>query len=360
MPTGGGESAASAARVRVLPGSALQISTPPPPPPTPPPKPSALVKIAVVGDACSGKTALVHRFIHRRYANAGDGGGGEIGEGDAYGAASAASNSLTSLGASYGGLDASLAEYHKKDITIYYKRQRPQSIETDQEAVCVRVQIWDMNMHQRLGTCLGNDEHDAASVTSASSALHTPGFDANIKPLLPLLKRINGVAVVCRCPHSLVESISTSSNADASYVSHFSNASCGGWPELDFLEEKIRRWVSFLDEQLNHRDEKRPSIVVLLSCADLVLGGYSPREWMQLLERMQTICKEYEIASWKMCTSMDTSGAIIDEGRSPNRRSTLMQRICQQQQQLLEDLEDAVEGAFVDMISSHLDRSSPS
>ena len=150
-------------RVRVIPGSSLPPShTIPKPPATPPPKPSHLCKIAIVGDAYCGKSSLVQKFIHRRYANSsnsGDNVEGETCDGDTANTNGATSfgNSLgTSLGAtSYEAMEPTLADYYKKDVTIYDDHQiiidnniKPQSQDEQRKSVCIRVQCWDMNLHQ--------------------------------------------------------------------------------------------------------------------------------------------------------------------------------------------------------------------
>ncbi|KAL7538795.1 hypothetical protein ACHAXR_012389 [Thalassiosira sp. AJA248-18] len=357
-----------ASRVRVLPSSSLALPTPPSPPLAPPPKPLHLCKIAVVGDPYSGKSSLIQKFIHRIYANHNavnenrgekcDGGGTN----NTNGAASATSNSITtSLGATtFDGLESTLAEYHKKDVTIWYNssqesKSAPSCRDGNNEApVCVRVQLWDMNVHQHF-TNQQNNESDVHSIHSASSSLVPPGHNTNIAPLLPLLKRINGMMIVYRCPLPPSSSFSHSSNA--SYASHASNASCSEWPELDLLEQRIRQWTKYLRDQLNYEKQQRPSIFVLLSCADLAIADYSPKQWMQLSVRMKDVCNNCEIDSWKMGTCMDNRSSDIDEGYSQNHQSKLLQRMMEQQRQMLEDMEDAIEASFIDMISMHLGRS---
>ena len=61
----------SSGKIRVLPGSTLSLPTGPPPPPShPPPQPVHLYKIAVIGDALSGKSSSVDKFLIRKSAAA--------------------------------------------------------------------------------------------------------------------------------------------------------------------------------------------------------------------------------------------------------------------------------------------------
>lgn len=367
----GGESTELSFRVRVIPGSLLSFPTPPSPPLDSPPKPSHLCKIAVVGDAYCGKSALAQRFIHRRYANmiGADGGEDRDGNININGAASATSNSVgTSLGASIGTsyeglLEPTLAEYHKKDVTISEQKidinQRKKedtssdendTLEHEKRAVCIRVQLWDMNIHQHFINQQAEPESNSCnhSLHSETSSMpSSPRHTANIAPLLPLLKRVNGIMIVCRCP---LPPTSFSQSSNASYDSHTSNASCSEWLALDSLEKHIKRWKTSLHDQLSNESQQSFTFV-LLSCADLVIAEYSPREWMRLSDRMQEICKNCGIDSWKVGTCMDTttSGATIDGNFSP--QSTLLQRMMHKQRQILEDMEDSVEAAFIDLIS---------
>ena len=73
--------------------------------------------------------------------------------------------------------------------------------------------------------------------------------------------------------------------------------------------------------------------------------------------KMQDICQNCGIDSWKMGTCMDSSIGTIDENYSQNQQYTMLHRMLQQQSQILEDMEDAIESAFIEMISMHLDRS---
>ena len=361
-------------RVRVIPGSSLPPShTIPKPPATPPPKPSHLCKIAIVGDAYCGKSSLVQKFIHRRYANSsnsGDNVEGETCDGDTANTNGATSfgNSLgTSLGAtSYEAMEPTLADYYKKDVTIYDDHQiiidnniKPQSQDEQRKSVCIRVQCWDMNLHQHfikqqqtesdLNSC-GHSIQSASSVMSPSPRYNNM---VNIAPLLPLLKRANGIMIVCRCP---LPPINFSHSSNASYVSYASNATCSDWPELDALEQQIQKWATFLHQEEENQDKKqRQLLFVMLSCADLAVTGYSPRHWMALSVRMQDICKSNHIDSWKIGTCINTNSSDDNiDGEYSKQQSKLLQRMMIQQKQILEDMEDSIEAAFVDIISMHI------
>jgi hypothetical protein len=57
-----------------------------------------------------------------------------------------------------------------------------------------------------------------------------------------------------------------------------------------------------------------------------------------------------------MGTSIDT-GSLFDVDFLKNKQSLLLKRMLQQQGRLLEDLEDAIERALIDVILTHLGRS---
>jgi len=351
----------SSSRVRVVPGSSLSLlPTPPPPPAYPPPKPTNLCKIAVVGDACCGKSAAVQKLVYRRYACC-DGGGGT----NANGTASATSNSVgTSLGTtSYGyeGVEPTLAEYHKKDITLssHYGANNQININDpgqdigddilDQRAVCTRLQLWDMNIQQNFFNL--KPESDTNSLTHS---VHSGPLNRNIGPLLTLLKRVNGIIIVCRCP---LPSSSFSESSVTSCKTYSSRASCSEWPELDNLEEEIKYWKAFLDDELSNEKPQRRCISILLTCADLAVLGYSPNNWIQLSVRMQDICEKYDLDPWKMGTCMDTSSNAFDGNNLQYEPTTMLQRMMQQHKQLLRDLEDDIDAAFIDLVSSCLKKS---
>jgi len=70
---------------------------------------------------------------------------------------------------------------------------------------------------------------------------------------------------------------------------------------------------------------------------------------------MQDICEGCGIDSWKMGTCI--AGSLFDVDFLKNKQSLLLKRMLQQQGRLLEDLEDAIERAFIDVILTHLGRS---
>lgn len=397
-------------RVRILPGSRLPSNAPPPPPPSSPPlKPSHLCKIAVVGDAYAGKSALVRRFIDRRYASdsslapsavpitpkGGDGGEAQCLDGGV----SLASSIGTSFGPSITTLEPTLAEYHKKDVTIYDTNNETE--EGKEKSVCIRVQVWDMNLQQN------SPRDDISSAISIHSASSSPRYNMNsIGPLLPLLKRIHGVIIACRCPLPPSSFLHSSAASVASHASNTSNMT-SAWPELDLLEHSIDRWVHFLRDNVfnqqkqsetKHQSEEEPCLFVLLNQADQVVTEFSPNEWMKLSARMQTICSRHGIVSWKLGSCMSASsfgdkrgvvnrldsGLSIDENEGMNEfgertlqqptqshggnpqihnlikhephqhQYLLLQRMWQQQKQMLEEMEDAIETTFTEMIALYL------
>jgi len=367
----------SESRVRVKCGLSLSTTKPPPPPPTtPPPKPTHLCKIAILGNANVGKSSLVQKFINRRYANS-----NSVGETDLLNVnnntnGESSTTTFNSLGTSntFGGGSAlttepTLADYYKKDVTIWYNDndndiQIPQD-QGKKPTVCIRVQCWDMNIQQsqyEQQQQIIDDLTDNDVQSVQSSTITTSPRNANINAsLLPLLKRINGLIIVCKCPLPPSNNISSTS----SYVSYASNLSCkddSDWMELDLLEQEIKQWITFMkdhqeEEGTNNKQLNRPLMYVVLSCADLAVAGYSPREWMQLSMRMQEICHNYGISSWKISTSMDTTSSSdngVEQQQQSLRQSKILQRMMTQQKQILEDMEDGIEASFIELISLYL------
>ena len=366
-------------RVRVQPGSVLSVVPKQSAlPTTPPPKPSHLCKIAIVGDAKGGKSSLVQKFIYRRYANGGSHDDNNIvnsvdGRGDATwcNEGASATDTFHSVGtstlgthntATEGLVEPTLADYYKKDVTIWDVENEVDN--NEQTPVCIRVQVWDINIHKQHHQQQQQGEPEQPDLISCSqsisSALSSPRQNAtNIAPLLPLLKRVNGIVIVCRCP---LPPSTTNISSNASYVSYASNnISCSEWPELDTIEQQIHRWTTFLNDKIeegnDEKQQQRPSTFLLLSFGDIAVGGYSPREWTSLSIRMQEICKTYNIHSWKIGTCMDTSSSTLDLPQQQNQQSQLLQRMMVQQNQILEDIEDGIEAGFIELISMHLHRS---
>lgn len=428
-------------RVRIFPGPiSSSSSTPPPPPPSSlPPKPSHLCKIAVVGDALVGKSSIVQKLIHRHYVghryqhNIELDGINESGNKSNIGSSptinfNGGATSYNSMGTSsfpsggrycHGGVErgdqSTFAEYYKKDITIWSECNDKSSNAHDVKKsitlqntnpICIRVQCWDMNIPPQfihplpIQTPTPIHELDPyhCDTQSVSSDLQTPIYNDHnnsiAESLLQLIKQVDGILIVCRCPPPPT-TITTSSlnpphyvtnSSNASYVSHTTDVSSSGmgasvlgWPELDSLQNQIRSYTSFLrdgnindnieqlrqQEQATKQQEKRrqqPIIYLLLSCADLAAGEYSPRQYVKLSNKMDELCNECGVASWRMGTCIDTrnndgcGSSSIDElsttAQQRQRRSSLnlLQRMMKQQLHLMEDMEDAIEGIFVDMI----------
>lgn len=430
-------------RVRIFPGPPTPSSSPPPPPPSPfPPKPSHLCKIAVVGDAQVGKSSIVHKFIHRHCANHchtidinshgnernkfdlgtsltnnNNGGGGAA----SYN--SMGTSSFQSGGRFYGGGERgeqpTLADYYKKDITIWSEQDdESSSIHEDGAAqqktnsICIRVQCWDMNIpsqfirpppQQQTSTPINELDSYSCNTQSVTSDLPSPMYNTSIaESLRQLIHRVDAIVIVCRCPIPPTTFTTTSSSSqhcfanssNASYVSHTTDISSSGtgglvgWPELDALQQQIQSYTSFLRED-NHcnneqsqqeeqtkqnqdKQRRKASIFVLLSCADLAMGEYSPRQYVKLSNRMDNICNQCGVASWRMGTCIDTRNdgfGTIDEmhtqqqqhekewqpqPQTQQKSTTLnvLQRMMKQQLHLMEDMEDAIERIFIDMIRS--------
>ena len=130
-------------------------SAPPPPPPsTPPLSPQHLCKVGVVGDSQSGKTSMMQRFVCRKCARDEEGNQEPLDCDDTNGSSSLQVRSNLSVET----VDPTLAEYKKKDVTMFSQEH--------QAEICVRIQMWDMNLHYHF---MGQDVSTTASIPSNAS-----------------------------------------------------------------------------------------------------------------------------------------------------------------------------------------------
>lgn len=373
---------------RIFSGSLIPPTIPLPPPPSyPPPKPTHICKISVLGDASCGKSSLIRKFIHRKYATSSQSSivnddndnrkevcnndevkYGNDGKTEPVAAASCNSFGTTSLGTTtIGGCEEAglaLADYYKKDVTIWddHNKKDGNNQDEDIKSVCIRGQCWDINIE--LSPKQQTIELDNQSITSESSLRRCRKHSAssNIIPLLPLFKKMNGIIIVCRCP---LRPCYTSVSSNVSLASIISNASGSDWPELDYVEEQIRSWSSFIHDIIkdDHHDklhqqqqQQKITFFVILTCADLVIN-YSPREWITLSIRMQDICNACNINSWKMGSCINTSTLLDIPGTIFHQnKNQQLHRMVQQQYRLLQDMEDGIEAAFIDLMSMHIDQ----
>lgn len=329
--------------IRIVRGS----SAPPPPPPlTPPPSPQYLCKIGVVGDSQSGKTAIMQKFVCRApiniHAQDEERNQGPLDCDDT----NTNGSSLQARSNVSVETNPTLAEYSKKDVTIFSQEH--------QACSCLRMQIWDMNLHYHVNVMGGQDVSTTASIPSnASWSTNQP--TADVSTLLPLINKVDSVIVCCRCPHP-PSSPSLSSNASITSLAS-GNASSAEWPGLATIEESVEQWVRFLRDR-EHSPKRKQTLHVALTCADLVIGGYSPREWIQLSAKMQCLCELFNLTSWRICTCISIDGVFGEEAfcqySDPSSLSYSMQvhqRLVEQQSQLLEDAEAAVERMFVEIMN---------
>ena len=320
-------------------------SAPPPPPPsTPPLSPQHLCKVGVVGDSQSGKTSMMQRFVCRKCARDEEGNQEPLDCDDTNGSSSLQVRSNLSVET----VDPTLAEYKKKDVTMFSQEH--------QAEICVRIQMWDMNLHYHF---MGQDVSTTASIPSnASWSTNQP--TADVSTLLPLVNKVDSIIVCCRCPHPPSSPSLSSSASIASLAS--GNASSAEWPGLATIEESIEQWVRFLRNR-EYSPKRKQTLHVALTCADLVIGGYSPREWIQLSAKMQGLCELFNLASWRLCTCISLDDVFGEEAfcqySDPSSLSYSMQvhqRLVEQQTQVLEDAEAAVERMFVDIMNEVIAR----
>ncbi|KAL7462904.1 hypothetical protein ACHAXS_003278 [Conticribra weissflogii] len=410
--------------VRILHGSSLfPQSAPPPPPPSPPPKPSHLCKLAVVGDALSGKSLVVQKFInrsstknrsftqshpnevfHRLHPCVGSGNSNDKndnfnnnhnnGEGDASCCTEGASSTTTSIGTSIGtsvaAIEPTVAEYYKKDVTLFWSSNRQNtfrgkrccekkmsrirsshiahanaegrnirrnkvlnntSLEESDECVCVRVQVWDMNIQHYLN--INNNPNSSAIDSSlpTSGSLHNSltfqprQSNSLIAALLPLFKRVHGILIVCKFPCPPCSEYFPSEE--------WENIA---WPEIDELERCIRKWANFIRGNivfpsqcnntpilysvlLNHPGTLIIDNAIKLSARHNISDKlvYSLQEWSHLKNRMKAICEKNGIDLWSIGASYHGNSAeCIHECRGCITRDS--------------------ENTFIDMISLYLDR----
>ena len=214
---------------------------------------------------------------------------------------------------------------------------------------------------------------------------------ANLAPLLPLLKRLNVIIIACQCPSPPLSTTTTQQqfspvSSNASYHSQASRRITKNdqveWVELDMLERQIELWIRFIHGNIsmdggaksnggsggnssnssNDNNSQTPyTIAIMLTFADLAITEYSPKEWMRLSVKMKEICDKFGIYSWRMGTCVSSSADLNNRSEKNNVANDesmqygMFQRMAQQQQQMMEEAEDSVEGLFIDMILSHLD-----
>ncbi|KAL3781627.1 hypothetical protein HJC23_002004 [Cyclotella cryptica] len=354
-------------RVRVLPGSQLppHLKGPSSAPPWPPLNPSHLCRIAVVGDESSGKSSVVRKFILRESAH--DDRAVKCEDVASIEMPSEAGSAYTSVGTSLAAslttgpttasLENSLAEYHKKDVTIWHRLHQVE------KQICVRVQVWDMNLHPAPAEDAGASPH---SVNSESS--HRCVHNA---PLLALLTRCNCAIVTVRYPDpastSTFDSFASISSKEWNAIPHDQNSSRSHWHQLNVLESKIHRWVIFLrsayENEFNNAStrENGLNISVLLTQADQIISSYSPQHWMELSLCMQRVCRRLGIVSWTFGSCVNTAQQIdLDKIHGTERLSNhqrFLQRMQMEQRSLLQDIEESIEAAFVELIQICLDSS---
>jgi len=413
--------------VHILHGSSFpRQSAPPPPPPTPPPKPAHICKLAVVGDALSGKSSVVQKFINRTPCftqshpnellqnhplcvgsignpkNKND----NIRNNDnnsccTEGASSTTTSIGTSIGTSVAAIEPTLAEYHKKDVTIFWSRNKNYSArgkktnsnraseivhtsavgekihanealkksrsKEKEECVCVRVQVWDMNIQNCLN--LDNDRFGSATASnlSASSSPHNSftfqsrqSSNNMIAVLLPLFKRVNVILIVCKFPDPPCSEYSKPTEWEKI-----------AWPEMNELERYIRKWTNFIRGNIAFPSQcnnmpilvsvllNQPNNLIIDSATKLSSRHnisdtlvYSLQEWRHLEYRMQTICEEYGIESWSIGTCLNDSTTKC----TPISAQQQINTARDSRGYIFRDSEET----FIDMISLYLDRLSTS
>jgi hypothetical protein len=337
-------------RVRILPGTLLP-GHPPPPPSNAPPKPSHLCKIAVIGESGSGKSSVVNKFARRQFADVPDVNSSDVGVGKEGPQCDASAVSIgTSIDPSYLTTESkqhSMADYCKKDVTIWHGSE-----DDLQQEICIRVQVWDMNLSSSATVDVADDTSCARSINSSSIKLDQ-------SPLISLLKRCQGVIISISCPPP---------PSTASFL----------WPELDAVENSIENWASFLCSNCSDAPSKSPLISILLTRADQIVSTYSPQDCLQLSKRMHYLCHQFNIHSWRLSSCNNTSGKIRlkrntvkspqsqDERVSPldgrisphsfdgqsfkSQDSRSSRREQEDQKRMLEDMEDGVEECFIELM----------
>ena len=347
-------------RIRVLPSSQYPHGAPlPSPPQSMPIKPSKLCKIAVLGDVKSGKSSLIQKFVHREYATTRSNNGSPENNkaansnNDGYSAASSLHD--TSLGTNLLSLPSTLRtgmntldssgesyEYSKKDVTLYH----------DDQEVCVRVQLWDVNL-----TLPTDNELDADGIVNSTQ--HLDDRNSIISLLDKCHAFVLAICVPSRSPTSMNAVNNFSSANSITSASHYSIL--GEWPELDSVEQRIQAWFKFLKGNNMNASSGRTctskSITIVLTHADEIISTYSPRNWMDLSSRMEKNCSA-EFLEWRLCccrvdgTDDEIDSSNVLETKTGNQ---IMRRIKLEQKNMIEDMQDAVELTFVRLIQQFLD-----
>lgn len=248
----------------------------------------------------------------------------------------------------------SLAEYHKKDVTIWNR------VDHVEKQICVRVQVWVMNLHPASTEDAESSSHSINSNYS-NSCVHNA-------PLLALLTRCHCIIVTLCCPSPVstftFDSSASMSSSEWNAISHDQNNS--NWPQLNELEHTIHQWVIFLrnayDKEVNNDGKKENglSISVVLTQADRIISIYSTQHWIALSLCMQRVCHRMGIESWRFGSCVDTSRQIdvenMDGIEQLPEHQRFIKRMQMEETRRLQDMNEAVESAFVESIQLFLDR----
>jgi len=241
---------------------------------------------------------------------------------------------LNTNGVSLTSIASMCAAYSKKDVTLHH----------DGQETCVRIQLWDVNMN--LPTVLASSE----SIASMAS------MEAPNAQLSSLLNKCNGFLLIIRAPSKDPDGTDNHSLASYSYASI---NTAYQWPELDLVLRKIEGWISFLRGDETSENTFKP-ISILLTHADEIISSYSPRNWMELSSRISSIC--FDRIDWKLGCCVDSNNTDDESHDAHNHAgdsNELLQRLKFERRRMLEDMENAVELAFVDLVKSCLNHGPP-
>jgi hypothetical protein len=267
--------------------------------------------------------------------------------------ASLLSSTVASARADANGNACSSVLYHKKDVTLHPA--------ADDDPVCVRIQIWNVN----------NSHYNDVSSSNACHS-NTPMMISS------LLQKCHGFVLAIRapsrCSSNQVNGSSNSTVASASmqsaYYSYSETNTYNHWPALDTAIEQIEGWFKFLRASIAHSSNKNvlSNILVLLTDDEEdIVANYSPRNWMELSRRMETVCRDNSITNnsdenndtvdmigWRLVSSRSSIDCEFNTYNEAASNHSFFKRLKEEQVRMQQDMVDAVELAFVELIQSYL------
>jgi len=345
--------------VYIVPATKNKTSPPPPPPPIEaPPKPTKLCRILVLGDRFVGKSSLVQLYVHQAYcsfpSSCGNDAHSQKQEGHDSNTKPKRQDEATQ------NIHITNMEYTKKDVSLYHSFET-QNETSDDEQVCVRVQIWDItssslssfvqhkknrmqseNVQNEQQQQYDADEEDGIFVDAVQDDdCHNDMFATNVNSNTTapttidaattatttkfdeLFEKTSGILLVCTLfPSSIIEDDNmTTSAITAQGIYQHVECTIKKW--MNFLQETRTRITQSQQHNYNNRGKKQPNtntnddddsnrdekeciippVTLLFSKSDLFYNRHhfqmsSPLDYIHLGSNIQSLCQKWNIRDW--------------------------------------------------------------